>query len=265
MFIKEVRMRHAWRLRTRRSVLTISAVSGLLIGVGAWVVLSGASDSPRLASRRPTGEAQLVSVEPMQPAPAEGDMCTWAPASSPERLVAMLQEERASASRPKEADTEGARSAVVLDRPPERVIKDPYATYSAVSLDPLTHEVVLQDENLFQIVAYDHNANTPPTANFTEPKRIIGGHNTRVEFNCALYIDPKNGDIYSVNNDTLDTLVIFDRSVRGDMPPTRQLHTPHRTYGIAADEATNEMFLTVQDPPMVVVYNKDAVGSDKPA
>jgi len=123
---------------------------------------------------------------------------------------------------------------------------------------------VLLDENLFQIMAYDRTANTPPTATMTEPKRVIGGHHTKIEFNCGLYIDPKNGDIYAVNNDTLDTLVIFNREAKGDVPPTRELSTPHRTYGIAVDEEKEELFLTVQDAPMVVVYNKWASGEDQP-
>jgi DNA-binding beta-propeller fold protein YncE len=98
----------------------------------------------------------------------------------------------------------------------------------------------------------------------TEPKRVIGGHETKVEFNCGLYIDPKNGDIYAVNNDTLDTLVVFNREAKGNVPPTRELSTPHRTYGIAVDEEAEEMYLTVQDPPAIVVYNKYAAGRDQP-
>jgi hypothetical protein len=70
-----------------------------------------------------------------------------------------------------------------------------------------SYEIVLQDENLFQIMAYDRTANTPPKAAFTEPKRIIGGSYTKIEFNCGLYIDPPTGDIYSISNDTVDTMV----------------------------------------------------------
>src|SRR4029077_772749 len=117
---------------------------------------------------------------------------------------------------------------------------------------------------LFQIVAYDHDANTPPKATMTEPKRMIGGDQTKIEFNCALSFDPKTGDIYSINNDTLDTMVIFNRQAKGDVPPTRELRTPHRTYGITADELANELYITVQDPPEVVIYDKNAQGQDKP-
>jgi DNA-binding beta-propeller fold protein YncE len=156
------------------------------------------------------------------------------------------------------------RSSVVLNRPPARVIHDPYPTFSAVAVDPKNNEIVLQDENLFQLMVYDRSTNTPPAANLSEPKRVIGGHDTKVEFNCAIYIDPKTGDLYSVNNDTLDTLTVFSRSQRGNVHPARELSTPHRTYGIAVDEGREEMSLTVQDPPMVVVYHKSAKGEDKP-
>jgi len=257
----------------RRSLRSLSAasllVAAILVGAGAWVLLaggavqSGLKSSSRNALLRPTGEAQLVSVAPMPEGAGEGEMCAMVPASSQERLVAMLQQQMAAA---RAADTpeEANRQAVSLERPPVRVIHDPYPTFSSVAMDPLTRDIYLQDENLFQIVAYDHDANTPAKATMTEPKRTIGGHQTKIEFNCALYFDPKTGDIYSVNNDTLDTMVIFDRQARGDVPPTRELKTPHRTYGIAADEETQELYITVQDPPMVVIYDKKASGSDKP-
>jgi hypothetical protein len=158
----------------------------------------------------------------------------------------------------------GGPRNVSLNRPPVRVIKDQYPTYSAVALDLQNNEIVLQDENLFQIMSYDRLSNTPARATMTEPKRVIGGLNTKVEFNCGLYIDPKNGDIYSVNNDTLNTMTIFSREAKGDVPPTRELATPHRSYGIAVDERAEELFMTVQDSPAVYVYRKYAQGTEKP-
>src|SRR4029079_9735900 len=88
-------------------------------------------------------------------------------------------------------------------RKPIRTIKDPYSAYSAVAVDPVNNEVVLTDENLFQILVYDRTANTPPTAQMTEPKRTLVGLNTKIEFQCGLYIDPASGDIFAVNNDTV--------------------------------------------------------------
>jgi len=123
---------------------------------------------------------------------------------------------------------------------------------------------VLTDENLFQIMVYNRTADTPRSARLTEPKRIIAGLNTKIEFQCGLYIDPKNGNIYAVNNDTVDTLVIFDRTAKGNAPPTRELHTPHGTFGIAVDEATEEMFLTLQHDSAMVVFRKYAEKDESP-
>ena len=207
------------------------------------------------AVRSPMGFAQLVSVKPL---PESGSaMCEWVPASSQTRLEAALQQENPIAA----AD---GISTVDADRAPVRAIKDTYPTFSAVAVDPVRDEIILQDENLFQIMVFDRRADTPATATMTEPKRVIGGHRTKVEFNCGLYVDPATGDIYSVNNDTMDTLVIFSRQARGDVPPDRELHTPHGTYGIAVDEENQEMFLTVEHDSAVVVYPKMAQGEDNP-
>src|SRR5579863_1958500 len=48
-------------------------------------------------------------------------------------------------------------------RQPERMIRDPYAAYSAVAVDPAHDEVVLTDENLFNIWVYDRAVKTSPT------------------------------------------------------------------------------------------------------
>ena len=120
------------------------------------------------------------------------------------------------------AASKAARSAAAQDRSklkPVRWIHDPYAAFSSVAVDPINNEVVMTDENLFQILVYNRTDDTPRSARLTEPKRIIAGLNTKIEFQCGLYIDPKNGNIYAVNNDTVDTLVIFDRTARGDAPP----------------------------------------------
>lgn len=231
-----------------------------VVALVSWVLFGG-----RLAtieSLPPTGGPRLVAVHPLPELDPDGAMCQWMPASVSEQeaLFAALMQQSATPPAPTNAD--GPR--MTLERPPVRVIKDPYPTYSAAAVDMTHNEIVLQDENLFQVMVYDRMTNTPPTATMSEPKRVIGGHHTKMEFNCGLYIDPKNGDIYSVNNDTIDTLVIFSREARGDVPPTRELETPHGTYGIAVDEESEELFLTVQHASSVVVYNKYAEGDEEP-
>ncbi len=238
-------------------VLTTVAISGAILRKGKGVKAGGVDSRARaLAS---SGEPRLVSVQPLPD--MDGPACEWTPASAQESLVSMLEQERASAA--VRADS-GAVKRVALDRPPLRMIRDPYASYSAVVVDSTNNEIILQDENLFQIMSYDRLANTPPSAAMTEPKRTISGPATKVEFNCGLYVDPQNGDIYSVNNDTLDTMTVFSRSAKGNVPPSRELHTPHRTFGITVDEEAQELFLTVEHPPAIMVYHKFAKGNDAP-
>jgi len=236
--------------------------SGLLAGgvllAAAWILISGAPQAPdlerssRSALRRATGGPQLVSIDPF-PMGADGEMCQWMPASANMPLAVLLQQERAA-----------SRASGDADREPIRMIRDTYPTYSAVAVDVERNEMVLQDENLFQILVYDRTANTPPTATMTEPKRVIGGIDTHIEFNCGLYVDQKTGDIYSVTNDTIDTLTIFSREKRGNVAPTRELYTPHGTFGIAVDEGREEMYLASQHANSVFVYRKMAQGDEKP-
>jgi DNA-binding beta-propeller fold protein YncE len=147
---------------------------------------------------------------------------------------------------------------------PVRVIHDPRATYSAVAVDPPRDEVVFQDENLFQILVYNRTANTPPRAAMTEPKRLLAGSNTKLQFSCGLYIDPATGDVYSVDNDTGDSLYMFRHGKEGDVPPDRELEVPHGSYAIAVSEQHQELFVTVQHDNAVVAFRKNASEQESP-
>jgi len=190
-------------------------------------------------------------------------MCEWMPASANGAFGASLWQEQAQ--RPAGATAAvPVGTTVDLDREPVRVIRDTDPTYSAVAVDLNTNEVYLQDENLFGFKVFNRLDDTPPTANFTEPKRVVGGLRTKLEFNCALYVDPRSGDVYSVNNDTVDHMVVFPRDARGNVLPKRELRTPHGTFGIAVDEVNQELYLTVQHDHAVVVYRKSAEGTEAP-
>jgi hypothetical protein len=235
--------------------------AGIIASVGVYVILAGSvsvpelADASRAAMRFPSGSPQLLAISPL---PAlDGEMCAWMPASAGISLVAALQQSPSSGDN-------GPAGSVEVDREPARIIRDTFPTYSAIAQDPLTGDILLQDENLFGIKIFDRMTNTPPNAAFSEPKRMLGGHNTKLEFNCGLYVDPRSGDIYSVNNDTTDLLVIFEHQAEGDVPPTRELETPHGTYAIAVDEEAQEMYLTVEHTNSIVVYRKQAAGDEQP-
>jgi DNA-binding beta-propeller fold protein YncE len=147
---------------------------------------------------------------------------------------------------------------------PNRKIQDRYPAFAAIGVDPERNEVIVTDENLFQVLVYDRLENTASSAEASKPKRVLSGDNTLIEFQSGLYIDPKNGDIFAPNNDTVDTLVVFAQGSNGDVAPKRALHTPHGTFGIAADEKRDEMFLTTQHDSTVVVFRKNADKDEAP-
>src|SRR5205814_8280075 len=112
---------------------------------------------------------------------------------------------------------------------------------------------------------FDRKAPTPANeTDVTPPKRIVRGDKTALQFNNGLYVDPMNGDIFSVESDTGDKMVRFPREASGNVSPKSILHTPHRVYNIAADEVKREFFVTVEFPPEVVVYSKESAAEDQP-
>lgn len=147
---------------------------------------------------------------------------------------------------------------------PGRKIQDKYPAFAAIGFDAVHNEVTVTDENLFQVLTYDRLENTPSGAEASKPKRVLSGDDTLIEFQSGLYIDPNNGDIFAPNNDTVDTLVVFQHGSNGDVKPKRALHTPHGTFGIAVDEKRNEMYLTTQHDSTVVVFRKDADKDEAP-
>jgi DNA-binding beta-propeller fold protein YncE len=219
----------------------------------ALLTWSGAESEPGAGGRpRIAGVPQLISVESLPE--TGGTICEWMPASASTSLMAALQERPAVAAQ----GAANVNPEEAAKRPPVRVIKDPYAVYSAVAVDAARHELVMTDENNFSVLVYDRLTNTPPTATMSEPKRVIQGPDTGLEFQCGVYIDPGSGDIYAVNNDTQGNMPIFSRDAKGNSPPTRTLVTPHTTFGIAVDEEKQEMFLTIQDDASIVVFHKMA-------
>ena len=145
-----------------------------------------------------------------------------------------------------------------------RTIADTHPNFTSVGVNLKTNEVFLQDNNLWSYHVYNRLDNTPPEAPMMTPKRIVQGPATGLQFNNGIYVDPNNGDVYSVESDTGDKMTVFAPDARGNVKPKRTLYTPHRVFGIAADEEKGELYITVEYPPGVVVYRKEAEADEKP-
>jgi hypothetical protein len=220
---------------------------------GAFVFAMGMFALSRMTASDPArGSARLISIEQL---PDMGDACARPVRSDAreESLFAAFEETPVYA-----ADT------LDLTRPAARTIKDTYPIYSSIAVDPARDEVVLQDTNLFGIKVFNRLDNTPPNVESTTPKRVIEGAQTHCEYNNGLTIDSRNGDVYSVAMDTEDNVLVFSHESGGDVAPIRILKTPHRNFASALDEEKNELFVTIQYPPKVVVYRKGASGEEKP-
>jgi DNA-binding beta-propeller fold protein YncE len=220
------------------AIVAASALAGLQILEGA---------------RIPSGYPQLMSTQSL--ARMDGVLCALPTGRAETPLVAALMEVQSAAS--------SERRTVNADREPLRIIQDEYPTFSAAVADPIRNEIVANDQSLFQIMVFDRMSHTPPTARFTEPQRVISGPDTTLEFECGIYVDPKTGEIYTLNNDIGDRLAVFAPGAKGNARPTRYLHTPHAIYGIAVDEQRQEMYITAYGGA-VVVFDKMADGEKEP-
>ena len=194
-----------------------------------------------------------------------GEMCVWETVSV--SSVAATPEDgnlfAAFADQPVLAASQESTTGEVV-RQPARNILDTDPIYSAVTVDVPRDEVYLQDPNTWSIRVFGRLDNTPTDAPRTEPRRVIGGPKTDVQFNSCVYVDPKNGEIYSVENDIGDSIVVFKNNANGDAEPVRKLSVTHRAYAMAVDEEKDELYLSVQYPPQVAVYRKQASGNEKP-
>lgn len=213
----------------------------LMMLVGGALALTSGGISGGLSAADPTVVGRLTKYESM-------DMCV---------LPARAQREMRVAAGGQAAAANGLRT-------PVRDIRDAYPAFAAIAVDMARNEVVMTDENLFQVLVYDRTENTPAGAEASTPKRVIVGEQTNIEFQSGVYVDQKTGDIYAANNDTRDTLVVFKHGASGDVKPIRQVETPHGTFGVVIDEVHDELFMTEQHDSALVVYRKGATQEESP-
>src|SRR2546422_3261135 len=171
--------------------------------------LSSITVSPRLVSVQRFPENELCAFDELAsagaPLPPENLLRAPRSASAIARSLTVGSSSAYAAS-------QSSGAIADISRPPVRTIRDTYPTYTFVAGDNQHDEVVLQDNNLWSIRTFNRLENTPPGAPPSPPKRIIQGPKTDIQFNNGMYVDPKNGDIYSVETDTGDKVVVFDRN-----------------------------------------------------
>ncbi len=159
---------------------------------------------------------------------------------------------------------QAGRGTVTLDRDPIRSIRDLEPIYGSIGINNRTNEVVLGDANFWSIRIFNRTDNTPAGVPFTPAKRIIRGVDAQVQFINGIYVDPQNGDIYAVETDTGDKIIVFGQDDQGNVKPKREITIPHRGFSLAVDEEKQEIFVGVHYPPEVAIFNKTATKGQPP-
>jgi DNA-binding beta-propeller fold protein YncE len=151
---------------------------------------------------------------------------------------------------------------VSVNDAPIRSVRDRFPVFADVAVDPEANIVAVTDENLFSLRTYDRDLLTNDVA---DPRTVITGPKSRVDFVCGVAVDPKNKEIYAINNDTAADMVVFKYDQSGNIPASRTLRpAPVSTWGVALDLKHDEVAVTVEQINKVLVYRRLAEGDEKP-
>jgi DNA-binding beta-propeller fold protein YncE len=241
----------------KQTAWLMSVGAALMFMAGCFNLLFRTTPSI-FSSRVPTNLAAANSAD-------EDDSC----ADTTELAMAMTAwnqtQKRASDSAAiLRADPPGAPTAPVGgDIAPARSVADAYASLHSVAVDPTTNQVVVSDSNRGAIFFYDRSAGGN-SAQMANPARVIRGPRTGMMFVAGISLDTADREIFAVNNDIGDRMEVFPYDVEGNTKPKRVLSVPHGAWGVAFNPMRNEVAVSIEHPNTVVVYRREASGSEAP-
>jgi DNA-binding beta-propeller fold protein YncE len=247
---------------------TAVLVGLMLTAMGIWGLSTVVKRMSLLTPSESSSGYRLVSI---QEVPDSGEICLPAEhAGTDANLFASFDKNDENGvlallrGRSVYAASQESGQTVEVSRQPIRRLWDTDPSYGSIAFDARTGKVFLQDLNLWAIRVFDRLTNTPANARHSEPERVIQGDQSGLVFNTCMYIDPANGDIYTVENDIGDSISVYSQNASGNVAPIRTLEVTHRAHSITVDEERQELFVTVNYPPQVEIYRKTASGKEKP-
>jgi len=149
------------------------------------------------------------------------------------------------------------------DLPPVRMVVDPYPSFNGVAVDTTNDLVMMSDTNRKSLLLYSRMSGSL-SRQAARPLQQIMGPDTGIGFVAGVALDPQHRELFTVNNDVEDRMVVFDYGTRGNVKPKRLLYVPHQSWGIAFNKKRDEIALSVQTPNMYVVFRRDAQKFDAP-
>jgi DNA-binding beta-propeller fold protein YncE len=140
---------------------------------------------------------------------------------------------------------------------PLRQVADPYPVFNGIAIDPKNNLVAMTDVNKKSLLTYDRAADSS-RGGITAALRQVFGPRTNLGFVAGVMVDPQRREIYAVNNDIEDTMVVMPYAARGNAEPARILSVPHQSWGVAMGAAHDQIAITVELQEAVVFYKRDA-------
>jgi DNA-binding beta-propeller fold protein YncE len=205
-----------------------------------------------------------------QPSGVDGQLCPRPAAVSPLSEARLLALERENGcldddDAPPESWPPGWKTAPMAggDVPPARVVNDPYPTLHSVVVDADRNKVFMSDPNRHALWSYDRLA-ASKGKELVEPLTGIRGPSTGMMFIAAVTLDRAQQEIYTVDNDIGDRMMVFPYDASGNVKPKRVLEVPHQAWGLSISDERNEIAVSVEAPREIVIYRKGAAGREPP-
>ena len=200
--------------------------------------------------------------------PADGTMCPVpAPPAFEARLHAIERENGCldDGAAQSESWPPGWDTATIAggDVAPIRVVSDPYPTLHSIVIDSERNKVFMSDPNRHALWSYDRLAASKGREQ-VEPLTGIRGPATGMMFIAAVTIDREAQEIYTVDNDIGDRMMVFPYDADGNVKPKRVLEVPHQAWGLSISDERNELAVSVEAPREIVIYRKAAEGHEQP-
>ena len=220
--------------------ISIALAGLLMLGIDGWRPSSVDGPSCPMPAVAPLSEARLLALERENGCidegvePVQGTWPDW-----------------------------GASTVAGGDVPPTRIVADPYPTLHSIVVDADHDRVFVSDPNRHALWSYGRLAASHAREAVT-PVTSIRGPSTGMMFVAGVTVDPKAQEIFTVDNDIGDRLMVFPYDADGNVKPKRVLNVPHRAWGISINHARDEIAVSVEDPREIVIYKRDANRSDQP-
>jgi DNA-binding beta-propeller fold protein YncE len=146
---------------------------------------------------------------------------------------------------------------------PVRQVWDPYAVFNGIAVDPENDLIAVTDVNRKSLLTYDRTAGIGKSG-MTVSRHHIFGPETNLGFVAGVLLDPEKREIYAVNNDIEDTMVVLPYNGHGNEVPVRLLSIPHQSWGVALSKTHDQIAITVELHQAIVFYRREAKGVEPP-